>query len=535
MPVRFTYPFITDLVSAMLIRAGASLRDSMFIENFIVGVAFVGVIHRWALQLLRDRLAAVITPVLILLNGGFGWLKFLWDAWLSGDLYASLARLPHSYTIIPETTWRWGNAMTSLLVTQRGFLLGIPLAVIVFTQWWISLENAKGKSKKEKGKKKKPHGRERNTRLSAESELSPSVFPFSFFLFPSAKRMIAAGIVAGLLPLIHAHTFAVVMGIGGCIALMQWRRWRDWMAFFLVALLVALPQMWWSTRGSAVSAGSFMGFNFGWDNAEANAFLTLAWASFKGGDVYGLGLLLQSLQTFVWFWFKNTGLFIPLLIVALVWKRGDRLVSRRLLLFYLPFTLCFLIPNLFKMAPWIWDNIKVLFYWWIASAPIVALAIARLWQGGISRRILAAGLFAALTMAGGLDVFALVTNQQEYREFDRDGIDLAQMIRQLTPRRAIVLHAPIHNDPVFLTGRRSLMGYPGHIWTHGIEYRAREADIRRIYAGGPDAARLLAKYGVEYVVVSPLESSVFPVNELFFRQYTKVGETGGYRLYKITP
>jgi hypothetical protein len=38
--VRFTYPFLTDFVSAMFVRAGASLRSSMFIENVIVGVGF---------------------------------------------------------------------------------------------------------------------------------------------------------------------------------------------------------------------------------------------------------------------------------------------------------------------------------------------------------------------------------------------------------------------------------------------------------------------------------------------------------------
>jgi len=40
-----------------------------------------------------------------------------------------------------------------------------------------------------------------------------------------------------------------------------------------------------------------------------------------------------------------------------------------IVVFFLPFTLCFIIPNVMKMAPWIWDNIKVLFYWWLASAP----------------------------------------------------------------------------------------------------------------------------------------------------------------------
>jgi len=56
------------------------------------------------------------------------------------------------------------------------------------------------------------------------------------------------------------------------------------------------------------------------------------------------------------------------------------------------------------------------------------------------------------------------------------------MIKQQTPPGATILHAPIHNTPVFLTGRRSLMGYPGHIWTHGIDFGQRDADIKQIYS-----------------------------------------------------
>jgi len=48
----------------------------------------------------------------------------------------------------------------------------------------------------------------------------------------------------------------------------------------------------------------------------------------------------------VWFWFNDTGLFVPLLIcrdnfgaARIIW------FSRRLLLFYLPFTLCFVIQT----------------------------------------------------------------------------------------------------------------------------------------------------------------------------------------------
>ena len=33
--------------------------------------------------------------------------------------------------------------------------------------------------------------------------------------------MIAAGVAAGLLPLVHAHSFVVVMAMAGCLALFR--------------------------------------------------------------------------------------------------------------------------------------------------------------------------------------------------------------------------------------------------------------------------------------------------------------------------
>ena len=164
-------------------------------------------------------------------------------------------------------------------------------------------------------------------------------------------------------------------------------------------------------------------------------------------------------------------------------------MSRRLLLFYLPFTLCFIVPNLVKMAPWVWDNIKVLFYWWLASAPIVALLLARLWHRRGLPRILAVVLFVGVTFAGSVDVATIVLSSAKYQIFDRAGIQFAEIIKRETEPRARIVHAPVHNHPVFLTGRRSLMGYPGHIWTHGLEYRQREGEIRRLYAGGSRRGR----------------------------------------------
>lgn len=519
--VHFTYPFITDFVSAIFVRCGADLRQSMFLENFIVAVAFVGLMHRWAMEMLHDRLAAIITPVLVLLNGGFGWI-LLWEPLMKNrtqSLAKVLEGLPPSFTVIPETTWRWGNAMSTLLIPQRGFLLGLPLAVIVFTQWWLSAEERRekgeegnGKIRGEKGKRRKGKGKSRKRKqiqIGETAAVSPAFPLFPFFSIPQSMRsMIAAGIVAGLLPLVHAHSFVVVMVVGGCIALLQ-RRWRDWITFAVVASVIALPQMWWSTHNSAVDSGKFFEWRFGWDHGQENVF---------------------------WFWFKNTGLFIPLTVAAVLWRRGGKpLIPRKLLIFFLPFTLCFAVPNVLKMAPWIWDNIKVLFYWWLASAPLVALLLARLWRQGVWSRVMAVSLLLCVSLAGALDVAAIVLRSNQYGIFTAPGIQFAEMIKGQVPPRAVVIHAPVHNHPVFLTGRRSLMGYPGHVWTHGLEFGARESEIKTVYAGAPDAAAILRKYGVDYAVVSPLEERTMNVNVPFFFNFPLAGEVGEYRLYKIKP
>src|ERR1700686_1769009 len=100
---RFTYPFLTDFVSAMFVRAGASLRDSLFIENYFVGVALVGVLHRFGQKLLRNRTAAILTPLLIILNGGLGWAMLFSDVnRTDGGIFQLLRNIPHSYTILPE-------------------------------------------------------------------------------------------------------------------------------------------------------------------------------------------------------------------------------------------------------------------------------------------------------------------------------------------------------------------------------------------------------------------------------------------------
>jgi len=508
---RFTYPFIADFVAACFVRAGATLRQAMLLENFLLALSFVGLLHRFTLKLTKDWIAGLIAPALVLFSGGLGWWRFFKDSqWSEQGIANVLLNLQQQYTI-NEHGYRWGNSLTTLLIPQRGILLGFALALVVFLAWWASLENG------EEVKRKKVKGKGKGEGHKKLKEASAPLFSYSFFLLPSVRRMAIAGAIAGLLPLVHAHSFVVVMVVGAGVALLLGlQEWKAWAIFFLVAIVIALPQMWWATRGSSVEAESFFGLNFGWDKGQ---------------------------ESFIWFWFKNTGLLIPLIVAAFLWRErgrdgGKYLVPPRLLLFYLPFTLCFIVPNLIKLAPWVWDNIKVIFYWFIASAPIVALLLAQLLRGRFMFRAAGVALLLSLTLAGMLDVLGVMTRSAEFRIFDADGVKFAELVKEETPPRATVLHAPTFDTPIYLTGRRTVMGYLGHISSHGIKYDDRLREVERIYTGMPDADALMKKYGIEYVVTGPQEQSYMAqrrrnVNELFFSHYQLVGEIGEYRLFKI--
>lgn len=471
--VRFAYPFLVDFLTSMMVRAGAGILSAMWTQSIVVSLALVGMLHYWTLLLTRNRLAGLIAPVLVLFSGGVGWAWLFQDLHNSDGLIPLLGHLPHDYTILDGgEILRWGNSLTTLFVPQRSILFGMPLAICVFVIWWRSIDQ-----------------------VSSDGPV------------PLRREMIAAGFFAGLLPLVHAHTFLVVMGVGACLALLFARLWKSWAAFFAVATLVALPQVRWLAGAGGVKLQSFVAWLPGWDHGPFPPVL---------------------------FWLVNTGFFIPLLFIALFWNRPDLALPRQVLKYYAPFTLCFIVPNLIKVAPWIWDNIKVLFWWYVASSPLVAWVVARS-LAQAKWRWLGVGMLLGLTLAGALDVTRVLTGATEILEFAPQASAIAQEIsRQATPR-ALVLHDPTYNSPVFLTGRRSLLGYPGWMWSRGLEYSQRQADIQRMYSGAPDAESLLKSYGVDYVLIGPAELGSLPVNLQFWSRYPTVTQAGPYRLYKTNP
>jgi hypothetical protein len=462
---RFAYPFLTDFLSAMFVRQGADIRAAMLVPNVAVSFSLVVLVKQWTEQLTRDRLAGFIAPVLLLSSGGLGWILAFEDLIQSDlSLIGFLGTLPRDYTIRPDSIWRWGNVMTTLFVPQRSFPLGAALAVCIFTLL---------------------------SRAPRERTL---------------RTIVPAGILTGLLPLVHVHTFLVVMLAAGCFAVFDRLR-GPWFRYFAIVLLFAGPQLSWFLSSGAVKSETILAWNIGWDRGQHNI---------------------------VWFWFLNTGIFIPLLVTAALLNiRGQPLISSQILIFYTPFALCFVVANVLKLAPWIWDNIKVLFYWYLGSLPIAACFLSYLLRRKWAWSMAAVTLLATLTAAGTIDIWRAVTRSASYLEFDRDGINIARAIRDLTPPRCVVLHAPSYNSPALLAGRRTLLGYTGIVWSHGLQYAEREKHIQQIYRGEADAAQLLKRYNVAYVLIGSHERSFVQVNDQYFSWFPAIAKSNDYLLYDV--
>jgi hypothetical protein len=150
-------------------------------------------------------------------------------------------------------------------------------------------------------------------------------------------------------------------------------------------------------------------------------------------------------------------------------------------------------------------------------------------------RVVGALLTISLTLAGALDLTrALRRNGEDLRLFSMDEMAVADWLRRSTPKDAILLAVPTYNQPMVLTGRTMVLGYPGHIWSHGMPAlgRQREADIREMSHESERSADLWARYRVSHILFGPREENDNWDKMLFERKTHYVGSLRGYQLFE---
>ena len=334
------------------------------------------------------------------------------------------------------------------------------------------------------------------------------LFLWRYWNSKNKKDLLKAGIFLSILPFIHTHTFLALVIVSGFLFIFDLINKEDlklkvkekfikWLYFGVPILVVSLPQVLWLFP---LGGYHFFGWHFGWMAGNENILI---------------------------FWVKN--LFPHLFVFILAYIFSPSNVRK----FYIPFLIVFIISNLFLFQPSDFDNMKLMIWWFILSSILASgflvLLGQKFKQWGI---ILSVFIFLSLTVVGSLSVF--YEWKTSWLLFTKEDLTLAELIKQNTKPSDIFLTADNHNNPVAtLAGRQIVMGYRGWLWSHGINYQEREADVLSMFRGDGRALELFRKYNVQYAVLDKNQYSSFPFNiEFFSKNFPVVYQSQNYTIFK---
>ena len=163
---------------------------------------------------------------------------------------------------------------------------------------------------------------------------------------------------------------------------------------------------------------------------------------------------------------------------------------------------------LVRLAPWEWDNTKVMLWCYVAALPAIeALVLARL------RAALARGRrVRCLLFSGAESVVAASVGAACAARRARRGRSTRRCARRCAPlgRDERVATAQIHNHPVALCGQPIVAGYAGHLWSHGLDARQVEAALARLMNGEGDYRAEARALGARYLFWGPRERVGLP-------------------------
>jgi hypothetical protein len=395
--------------------------------------------------------------------------------YLIGDLraggWAALVHLPREYTLDRSINFQWLNPVLAYLVPQRSTLFGFSLALIVLVLIWVAVRERLG---------------------------------WRAFLF--------AGVIAGAMPAFHVHAYGTVVALSVFWAAFNLR--REWVAFFIPAIAIGVPVIVWM-----LPPVNNIGCGTEW--------------SIRGYCIQ-LGWLAAN-DNWLWFWIKNTSLFIPVLVAAHIAYSWFPTGFGK---WFAPLWLWFLVPNVLVLQPWDWDNTKFFIFWALLGSVMVGGVLAGLFKRGPAPAVLAAVLLVVLGLSGALDLArASDPTKSSYQFTDTKGLQVAEWVRQNTSPYAVFAAADEHNSPIpTLSGRRILVGYPGWLWTYGLgDFEQKGADQRLILQGAESTPDLVDKYGIGYVLIGPQELAG-PRNanvEYWSQNGTLVYTNGEYSVYRV--
>ena len=492
---RLVYPFLMDSFSTSFMLFGMPLRWAVTVPGtLMMGLVFGGYMIL-ADRLCAGRRAAVVWATLfVFVNGGLGFLYSLDTLGVSNGTAASnplqagtwLERLdtilhgwyqtPANHADFRYYNLRWSNIIVDMLVPQRTFLGGWCLLLPCIYLLYDGFMDHQG---------------------------------------PVDRRQCwLLGIMAGALPLLHTHSF-LALGLlsGGWMfydLVRDRRRLWSWLTYGALACLLAAPQLFlWTFRHTAGNSG-FVRFRFNWVNNS------------------GSGLI----DGYLWFYIKNIGLPVLLLLLSLLDRNGKRRMIA------CGAFVIFLAAELIQFQPNEYDNNKLFYVWWALCAALAASYALDVFDRlrGLRSRYALAGLLAVCCFATGTLSIAREC-VSDYEMFSPGAVETAEYVQKNTPEHATFMTWTQHINPVSALAGRDIICGPGlWLYWHGYDLSERENDIRAFYADPEGNGDILAKYHVDYILVGDYERGSLQIDqEALERLYTLVfhSEWGDMRVYRV--
>jgi hypothetical protein len=376
-------------------------------------------------------------------GGAFGVAGFLFNGGIAGFQVLNSSTFLKFLDYQGDKTIAWKSIPLSMFVTQRGLLYAIPAGLLLLWDW-----------------------REKFSRtLAQDRHRAPLPFWVELSLYAS-------------MPLFHVHTFLALSVVLACLFVMGDARTRKRVVTLLASAFLPATFFAWLITDH-FRAGSVLEWHPGWVQSDED-----------------------FARPFFSFWFSNFGILIPLVFVLIglciqrVWKTGIRWGGKlsEEVVFLSAATAIFVFAFFVKTAPWGWDNLKIMIWAYFLVLPFLWTHLIARWPMPV-RVAICIALFGSgfVSLLGGL-----AAGRNGFGFTDRAELDGVGDAVQKLPVEARFAAYPIYNHPLLLQGRKVVLGYPGHLWTEGFDYRETEEQLRELMGGAGDwretARHLRARY-----------------------------------------
>ena len=509
----FSYPFVADMLSAILLRLNVDIFTAFVVPSFIFSFLLVVALFLFYVRFSKSVAVAVLASMIFLFNGGTGFSYYIHDIITNENKIETALNPPRDYTNIEDQHYRWISVITSMVYPQRAFTMGFPLALILLTLILTHIEEEK--------RKKKPLLQKVAAQITQLFhrflKKIPKTPTHSFIKNKSLFFAVAA--LLGLMPIIHTHSFLALF-----IVLFFWmsadlymskkantlkKSVIQWGIFVAIVAAIALPliHIFIATNVSS----SFIQWYPGW---------------YVGNDFPD--------ETLLSFWFKNWAVIPLLSVVGLVVVLQRSKEKVRDFLLYLPFFVLFIVTNLFLFQPFVWDNTKILVWASLGFSLLAAQALVHFWHRSAWFKPLVVVIAFVSMFSGFLDAYrAIRFDLHSYEMYSAEELELADWAKNNTETDSIWVTGTYHNQWLFnLTGRQAVATYTGWLWTHGYDYYDEDWDIQTLYKH-PQTNSIVERYGIDYVVVGPFEKRSYKTSEsLFTEGYSVAKETPNYTVFK---